>query len=155
MLDIRWYLLIVATPMLLVSIWTSLQTTAHQPAKKRLACVWGTFANCAISSIAYWLLAFILALVIAAGIWLMLLLLIWVPSEFFQNYFGTDVFARALDNIKPAIFKSAASPGFTHIPLLDYLSLSVAYVLGPLLGIWSILNQSRDKTDPADAQPQN
>jgi len=155
MLDNRWYLLVVAIPMLLVALWSTLQNTSSEPPKKRLHYFWGTFVNCAISSTAYWVLVFVLTLVIAAAIWLMLLLIIWVPSEFFQNYFGSDVFSRALENIKPAIYKSPGSPGFTHIPLLDYLSLSAAYVLGPIWGVWSILNQNREGPRSSDAQPQN
>ena len=155
MVEIHWYLLVVAIPMLLVSIWATAVNTQHQVPKDRFQYLIRTFANCAISSIAYWMLVFIKALVIAAGIWLVLLLLIWVPSDFFQNYFGSDVFARALANIKPAIYKSAGSPGITHIPLLDYLSLSAAYILGPWLGIWSILRQTRPTPADAEAQPQN
>lgn len=158
MLETHWYLLVVAIPMLVASVWAMAVNTQDQPPKDRFHYFAGTFINCAISSIAYWILVFILALVIAAGIWLALLLLIWVPSDFFQNYFGSDVFARALANIKPAIYKTAGSPGLTHIPLLDYISLSAAYLLGPWLGIWSILKQSRvpQKSAPGiEAQPQN
>lgn len=158
MLELHWYLLVIAISMILASIWATAVNTPNQPPKDRLRYFAGTVTNCAISSFAYWVLVFILALVIAAGIWLALLLLIWVPSDFFQNYFGSDVFSQALANIKPAIYKTAGSPGMTNIPLLDYISLSAAYFLGPWLGIWSILKQSRvpkDSTPSAEAQPQN
>ena len=155
MLDIRWYLLVVAVPMLLASIWATVNNTPDQSHRERLNYLRGTFIKCAISSIAYWILVFILTLVIAAGIWLALLLLIWVPSDFFQNYFGADVFSKALANIKPAIYKTAGSPGITAIPLLDYLSLTAAYILGPWLGIWSILSQTKTTHAGPDAQPQN
>ena len=155
MLDIRWYLLAVAVLMLLASIWATVSNTPDQLPRERLNYFTGTFVNCAISSVAYWILVFILSLVIAAGIWLALLLLIWVPSDFFQNYFGADVFSKALANIKPAIYKTASSPGITAIPLLDYLSLTAAYILGPWLGIWSILNQTKAPVAGPDAQPQN
>ena len=141
--------------MLAASIWATAVNTPDLVAKERFHYLSNTFINCAISSIAYWILVYILVLVIAAAIWLALLLLIWVPSDFFQNYFGSDVFARALANIKPAIYKTASSPGFTHIPLLDYLSLSAAYILGPWLGIWSILRQARPVAANSEAQPQN
>jgi hypothetical protein len=158
MLELHWYLLVIAIPMLLASIWATAVNTPDQPPKERLHYLAGTFINCAISSFAYWVLVFILALVIAAGIWLAFLLIIWVPSDFFQNYFGSDVFARALANIKPAIYKTAGSPGMTNIPLLDYISLYAAYILGPWFGIRSILRQSRapqESPPSAEAQPQN
>lgn len=155
MVDIEWYLLAVAVPMLMASIWATAANTQLQSTKERLHHMGGTFVNCAISSFAYWVLVFIMTLVIAAAIWLVLLLLIWVPSDFFQQYFGSDVFTRALSNIKPAIYKTASSPGFTHIPLLDYLSLSAAYLLAPWLGIWSILRQTRPTSTSSEAQPQN
>ncbi len=155
---LHWYLLVIASLMLVASVWATAINTPDQPPKQRLHYLMGTFSNCAISSFAYWILVFILALVIAAGIWLALLLLIWVPSDFFQNYFGSDIFARALANIKPAIYKTATSPGITHIPLLDYLSLTAAYILGPLFGIWSILRQTRvsdEHSSRTEVQPQN
>lgn len=158
MVELHWYLLVIAVLMLLASIWATAVNTPNLAPKPRLQYCMRTFSNCAISGLAYWALIFILALVIAAGIWLALLLLIWVPSDFFQNYFGSDVFARALANIKPAIFKTAGSPGITHIPLLDYLSLTAAYILGPWFGILSILRQTRvthGHAREAEAQPQS
>ncbi|WP_455375204.1 hypothetical protein [Kaarinaea lacus] len=158
MVELHWYLLVIAVPMLLASVWATAVNTPNRPAKERLHYLGGMFVNCALSSFAYWILVFILSLVIAAGIWLALLLLIWVPSDFFQNYFGSDIFARALANIKPAIYKTAGSPGITNIPLLDYISLSAAYILGPWFGIWSILKQSRVthlSSADTEIQPQN
>lgn len=155
MLDIHWYLIAVAIPMLLAALWATVNNTPDQTPRERLSFFTSTFVNCAISSFAYWVLVFILALVIAAGLWLALLLLIWVPSDFFQNYFGADVFAKALANIKPAIYKTASSPGITKIPMLDYLSLMAAYILGPLFGIKSILQQVKTPPSSTEAQPQN
>ena len=155
MVEIQWYLLVVAVPMLAASVWATAANTQLQSTKERFHYLGGTFVNCAISSFMYWVLVFIMTLVIAAAIWLVLLLLIWVPSDFFQHYFDSDVFTRALSNIKPAIYKTASSPGFTHIPLLDYLSLAAAYFLAPWLGIWSILRQTRTPSSETQAQPQN
>ena len=154
MLDIHWYLITVFMLISAVSAWVSLSDHSLHSMKERFGCFRSTAVNCSISAIAYWILVFILSLVIAAGIWLFLLLLVWVPSDFFQNYFGFDVFANALQSIKPAIYKSAASPGFTHIPLLDYVSLVAAYLLGPFLGIWSIIKQSHLAQSDRSPQPQ-
>lgn len=152
MIETHWYLLTVLLLALIASAWATLNDPSAHTAKERFQCMTSTTVNCIISSIAYWILVFILSLVIAAGIWLFLLLLVWVPSDFFQNYFGSDIFSNALQNIKPAIYKSSASPGMTHIPLMDYISLIAAYLLGPLLGIWSILKQSH--VAPTDSSPQ-
>ena len=155
MIDILWYILAVAILIGFGSLWATAVNPTLQSAKARAVYFRNTAVNCAISTIAYWMLVFILSLVIATGIWLFLLVLVWVPSDFFQNYFGADVFANALHNIKPAIYKSASSPGITHIPLLDYISLSAAYLLAPLLGIWSILKQSHVSSAERTPQPQS
>lgn len=155
MIESHWYLLTVSVLVLIASVWATFSDSTIHTAKERFHCMSSTAINCVISAIAYWMLVFILSLVIAAGIWLFLLLLVWVPSDFFQNYFGADVFANALQNIKPAIYKSASSPGITHIPLLDYISLSAAYLLAPLLGIWSILKQSHLSSSDGSPQPQS
>lgn len=155
MIDIQWYLLTVGILVLFAACWATVANSGLQTGKERLQYLAGTTINCAISISAYWALVFVLSLVLAAGIWLVLLLLIWVPSDFFQNYLGSNVFTDALQNIRPAIFKSASSPGMTHIPLLDYVSLSAAYVLGPWLGIWSILRQEQQPPADINAQPQN
>ena len=152
MLETHWYLLTVATLIIMASGWATLTNHSLHTSKERLHFLGGTVLNCIISATAYWMLVFVLALVIAAGIWLFLLLLVWVPSDFFQNYFGADVFAKALKNIKPAIYTTYSSPGITHIPLLDYVSLTAAYILGPWLGVRSILNQGH--TPPAHSNPQ-
>ena len=155
MFETHWYLLTILILALIASTWATFNDPSIQTAKERFHAMTGTTINCIISTIAYWILVFILSLVIAAGIWLFLLLLVWVPSDFFQNYFGSDIFSNALQNIKPAIYKSSASPGMTHIPLMDYISLIAAYLLAPLLGIWSILKQAHVAAADNAPQPQN
>lgn len=155
MLEIHWYLLTVASLILLASGWATLSNHTLHTSREKLHFLGATAMNCVISAIAYWMLVFVLALVIAAGVWLFLLLLVWVPSDFFQNYFGADVFSRALQNIKPAIYTTYSSPGITHIPLLDYVSLTAAYILGPWLGIRSILKHEHSPTAGSTPQPQN
>lgn len=152
MFETHWYLLTVGILILIASAWTTLSNSSLHTSKEKLHFLGGMMLNCVVSATAYWMLVFVLALVISGAIWLFLLLLVLVPSDFFQNYFGADVFAKALQNIKPAIYTTYSSPGITHIPLLDYVSLYSAYILGPWLGIRSILNQ--EHTPPAESSPQ-
>lgn len=152
MIDTHWYIATVLLLLVLMSIWATFANTPQAKFAERTQYFAHTFAACVTSVIAYWVLVFILVLVIAAALWLILLLLIWVPSDFLQNYFGSDLLSRALHNIKPIIYRSAHSPGLTAIPLLDYLSLYAAHILGPWFGVWSILSQ-REQEDSSSSAP--
>ena len=153
MINTYWYMVTVTSLLVMVSIWATIANTPHQKPIDRVRYMANLFIQFAISAGAYWILTFILVLVIAAAFWLFLLLLIWVPSDFFQNYFDSNLLSRALNNIKPIIYRSANSPGITAIPLLDYLSLYSAFILGPWFGIWSILSQQQEQNSTSPAQP--
>jgi len=140
-----WYLLSLASIVLVLSCWVTYTHTADHAVAERARYLRKLLVQFTISVGAYWILIYILALVIAAAVWLILLLLIWVPSDFFQNYLGSSVFTHALSNLKPFLYRSASSPGFTAIPMLDYFSLYAAATLGPLSGIWSIWSQYHPK----------
>jgi len=93
-----------------------------------------------MSSVAYFALFFVLTLVVAGAIYLILLLLIYVPSDFMRNYFGFDGLTKALGSLMPVIQSNPSSPGITGIPLLDYFSL-LSFLLGPACGAKCIIGQ--------------
>ncbi|HEY5604336.1 MAG TPA: hypothetical protein VIM41_14640 [Gammaproteobacteria bacterium] len=148
-----WYLTAVLSLVVAVSAWRTVTPTQQQPFASR----WRFFAHAVTesltSALAYWCLVFVLALAIATALWLIALLLIWVPSDFFRNYVGLDVFSPVLQHIKPFIYRSASSPGITSVPLLDYLSLYSAFVFGPWFGIWSIMNKRQKQNTLAGPTP--
>ncbi|WP_455209465.1 hypothetical protein [Kaarinaea lacus] len=130
------------TVVITVSAWATFSQSEYQGATvERLKFFIHMCAESVVSGLAYWCLVFVLALAIATALWLVLMLLIWVPSDFFRNYVGLEVFSKALQNIKPFIYRSPASPGMTSIPLLDYLSLYSAFIFGPWFGVMSILSK--------------
>ncbi|MGD8558400.1 MAG: hypothetical protein PVF34_02115 [Gammaproteobacteria bacterium] len=147
---LQWYLVTVASVIAVIAAWASFAYEA-QGYKDRIQHFGQVFFESVVSTAAYWALIFVLALVAAGALWLIILLLIWVPSDFFHYYFDADVFARALQNIRPLIYRSAGSPGITAIPLLDYLSLYAAYIFGPLCGIWSILGKYHQEKHQASS----
>ena len=157
MIDTSWYFATVASLLVFVALWATIANTPNVTFADRLRYMANLFVQFTISACAYWILVFILALVIATALWLLLLLLIWVPSDFFQNVLDSQIFSQAQHNIKPIMFRTAGSPGMTSIPLLDYLSLYAAHILGPWLGIWSILSQQQREqnasTTPAQPLP--
>jgi len=145
MTNIHWYLIFLACVILVASLLMTVLDTQQQPWPDRARYMRKLLGQFGLSMVAYWILVFILSLVIAAAIWLLLLLLIWVPSDFMQNYLGSPLLTHTLHGIKPILFHSATSPGITAIPLLDYVSLYAATVLGPLFGLWSIWKQFHPK----------
>lgn len=145
MLNQHWYLLSLACIILILSFWITVNNTRQAKGAERARYLQKLFVQFSISVGAYWILVFILSLVIAAALWLILLLLIWVPSDFFQNYLGSSVFTHVLNGLRPILYRSASSPGFTAIPMLDYVSLYTATILGPACGLWSIWTQYHSK----------
>lgn len=145
MLNQYWYLLSLAVIILFLSCWITFNNTRHVTVAERARYLKKLLVQFTISLGAYWILVFILSLVIAAALWLILLLLIWVPSDFFQNYLDSSVFTHALNGLKPILYRSSSSPGFTHVPMLDYISIYTAATVGPLCGIWSIWSQFQPK----------
>lgn len=148
-----WYLATVAFIIVTAAVWTTLSETEAHSVRDKLSTATKISSEIAISSIAYWCLVFILSLAIATAMWLILLLLIWVPSDFFQNFAGIELFADVLHSIKPLIYRSATAPGITAVPLLDYMSLYCAFLLGPCLGIWSIQIQYHQDKTPSSVNP--
>jgi len=151
MINLHWYLITITSLLVLASLWATIAHTPNQDLTHRFRYLTNLFVQFSISVGAYWALVFILVLVIASAFWLLLLLLIWVPSDFFNHYLDFDVLSRALQNIKPVIYRSSTSPGITAIPLLDYLSLYSAYILAPWFGIWSILSQHQQQDSRSQA----
>ncbi|MCI0507933.1 MAG: hypothetical protein L0Z73_17745 [Gammaproteobacteria bacterium] len=122
---------------------------------QRLRFFTGICAETIVSGVAYWCLVFVLALAIATALWLILMLLIWVPSDFFRNYAGFDLFSTILSNLKPFIYRSPTSPGITAIPLLDYISLYSAFVFGPWFAIWSITIKYQKRKTFTESSPES
>lgn len=152
MIDLNWYLATVALLVIMTALWETISQEDSRSIREQFSNFMGLCAEITISAIAYWILVFILSLAIATALWLILLLLIWVPSDFFQNYVGLEVFSKALQNIKPLIYRTTSSPGITAIPLLDYVSLYAAFILGPWFGIWSILSKCHEDKAPTGAK---
>jgi len=146
---LTWYLPTIFGAIVAMSLTATLLDTRHQSAKARVLYMSKMLRQSTISVGAYWILVFILSLVVAAAIWLLLLLLIWMPSDFFQNYVGTSVLTNTLSNLKPVLYRSGTSPGITAIPLMDYFSLYTATILGPVIGLWSIWSQYHPKSAPS------
>lgn len=153
MIELNWYLSIVALLVVTVALWETISLADSRSIRQQTSNFLGLCVEITISASAYWILIFILSLAIATALWLILLLVIWVPSDFFQNYAGLEVFSKALNNIRPLIYRTASSPGITAIPLLDYVSLYAAFILGPWLGIWSILSKHQENKAPSGAKP--
>jgi len=153
MIDLNWYFATIALLVIATALWETISQADSHSIREQFSHFVGICVEISISAAAYWILIFILALAIATALWLILMLLIWVPSDFFQNYVGLEVFSKALQNIKPLIYRSAGSPGVTAIPLLDYVSLYSAFVLGPWFGIWSILSKYHEDKTPSSAKP--
>jgi len=136
-----WYLVAVIAMIAVSSLWVAATHADLSATDERVKLFSSMFLESAVSVIAYWCLVFVLALAIGTALWLILMLLIWVPSDFFLNYVGLETFSKALQGIKPYVYRSASSPGFTSIPLLDYLSLYSAFIFSPWFGVWSILSK--------------
>ncbi|WP_455219947.1 hypothetical protein [Kaarinaea lacus] len=152
MIDLKWYLAIVTLLVVTVALWETISRADSRSIREQANNFMGLCVEFTISAGAYWILVFILSLAIATALWLILLLVIWVPSDFFQNYAGMEVFSKALQNIRPIIYRTASSPGITSIPLMDYVSLYAAFILGPWLGIWSILSKHQENNAPSSAK---
>jgi hypothetical protein len=148
-----WYLLAVAAIIIACSAWGTVYNADSPAARQKMKFFASMCLESVVSVVAYWCLVFILALAIATALWLILMLLIWVPSDFFRNYVGLEAFSKALHNIRPYIYRSATSPGFTSIPLLDYVSLYSAFVFGPWFGVWSILSKYQKSKNLAPSTP--
>ena len=150
-----WYLITVMVIIAISSVWGAAAHTEISKADEKLKFFGSIFLESAVSVIAYWCLVFVLALAIGTALWLILMLLIWVPSDFFLNYVGLETFSKALQAIKPYVYRSPSSPGFTSIPLLDYLSLYSAFVFSPWFGVWSILSkhQKRESLIQSEIDP--
>lgn len=151
LISLQWYLLTVAALIAVLSCWIVVAPGTNAPdegfdIKARLRRFISLFIECSISAGAYWALIFVLALVMATALWLIILLIVWVPSDFIHHYLGSDLFSRTLHKLKPLIYRSGASPGMTAIPMLDYLSLYGAFILGPWFGIWSMLSKYQGAT---------
>ncbi len=140
-----WYLIAVITIIAICSAWSTAAHSEISATNEKLKLFGSMFLESAVSVIAYWCLVFVLALAIGTALWLILMLLIWVPSDFFLNYVGLETFSNALHSIKPYVYRSPSSPGFTSIPLLDYLSLYSAFVFSPWFGVWSILSKHQKR----------
>ena len=153
MIDLNWYLITIALLVTATAMWETISQADIHSIRERISHFTALAVEISISAIAYWVLVFILSLAIALAFWLILMVLIWVPSDFFQNYLGFEVFSNALQNIKPLIYRSTSSPGITAIPLLDYVSLYSAFILGPWFGIWSILSKYHGEKTPTNANP--
>lgn len=150
---IYWYLTAVVAIIVVSSTWGTFTYAEHPAAAERFKFFGGMCLESVVSAVAYWCLVFILALAIATALWLIVMLLIWVPSDFFSHYVGLEAFSNALHKIKPFIYRSASSPGFTSIPLLDYLSLYSAFIFGPWFGVWSILNKHQKHKAYTESTP--
>jgi len=142
---LHWYLVAVVVIITVSSLWVAATNSDVAAADERIKLFGSMFLESTVSVIAYWCLVFVLALAIGTALWLVLMLLVWVPSDFFQNYVGLETFSKALQNIRPYVYRSASSPGFTSIPLLDYLSLYSAFIFSPWFGVWSILNKHQKR----------
>jgi len=136
------YFVTIGCLILAIASWITLNETHHENAKHRLRLFGDVTTEMVMSSIAYFALFFVLTLVIAGAIYILLLLLIYVPSDFVRNYIGSDIFTRALEYIMPIIRRGAQSPGVTGIPLLDYFSL-LSFVLGPACGARCVIGKYR------------
>lgn len=134
-----WYLSGFILFIVLAALWLSI-STQPQTAQSRMSQFSGLCSNLLVSSLAYCILIFVLSLILATGIWLLLLLLVKVPSDWLANYFGIEQL-RSLDStIAPFTRVSANSPGFTGVPLLDYIS-SALILFGPVFAVISIRAQ--------------
>lgn len=149
-----WYLVAVAAIIVISASWSVLSAADDHPtATEKLKFFGNVCLESSISAIAYWCLVFILGLAVALALWLILILLIWVPSDFFHNYLGLEAFTKALSTLKPYLYRSPSSPGFTAIPLLDYVSLYSAFIFGPWFGVWSILKKHQKRKAFAESSP--
>ena len=139
MLRLDLYFLVVTMLLVIVAATTTLIEFNRRPAKQQFSHFVNLCIQITLSATAYWFLIFVLGIVVSAAIWFLLLLLIWVPSEWVANFLESQLFSEALKVLDPAIKRSATSPGITGIPLMDYVSLYIAFISAPIAGMWSII----------------
>jgi hypothetical protein len=150
-----WYFGIILLLIIGISGWAAMTQPGFPLIAQRLRFFTSMCTETMVSGVAYWCLVFVLALAIATALWLILMLLIWVPSDFFRNYAGLDLFSAVLNNIKPFLYRSPSSPGITAIPLLDYVSLYSAFVFGPWFAVWSITSKYQQRKNITESSPES
>ena len=155
MIRLDIYLLVIALLLFLVAASTTFLETQGKPAKDQFSHFGNLYMNLAMSSAAYWALLFVLGLIVSGALWFILLLLIWVPSEWVKNFFDSNMLGEVMQSIGPIVNRSDNTPGITGIPLMDYVSIYCAFLFAPLTGVWSIVVKDKTNRNTPYKKPEN
>jgi len=140
------YISIILAVFIALSLGINLATANSGTTKQRLRAAVSMFGQLTVCSLSYSVFFFVFMLAVGIAVWLLLLGLIYLPADVFNNAFGGGWVENLLNSIKPYVNRSGRSPGLFRQPILDTVTLSTLF-FAPFAAALTIVSRHKKRQD--------